>query len=249
VIPHKLSEAADAAASRYDLLASTFEAQFKTALLSPQFGYAGQQLAIYNDAYEAAGEYFTRDKEEMAGAVLEIAENAHQRAKQKIASIDASGLSDAALEHLGESQTYLSNEIAAQVHRDIANMRHSLQKTVLDVGMIARSRRIPQRQAQIAWVMNRAEDLELAFVDRRGRRTPTRTFIRSVYRQTLLSVHNEIVLHTIADHGLEHAAVMKLEDGVEKQVERIALTDYADARAVYFHPNANTYLDVETDDV
>lgn len=249
MIPHLLSEAADKAASRYDALADTFGALYKTALLSHDFGYAGQSQKLFTESYEAANLYFERDKQVMNDHVHEIAEAAHQRAKLKLSSVDASGLSDAAYEHLSETQTYLSNEIAAQVHRDIAHMRLSLQRAVLNVSMIERSRRIPTRQAQMAYVMKGEDDLQLQFVDRRGRRTPTRTFIRSLYRQSLLSVWNEVTLHTIADHGLDHAAVMKLDAGLEVKADRIAITDYLAVRDSLFHPNANSFLDVETPDV
>jgi hypothetical protein len=97
--------------------------------------------------------------------------------------------------------------------------------------------------------MKDRQELQLQFVDRRGRRTPTRTFVRSVYRHALLSIHNEVTLHALADHGVEHAAVMKLEDGVEKQIDRISIQDYAAVRDRLFHPNSNSFLDVEIDDV
>ncbi|WP_326894376.1 hypothetical protein U8P73_36545 (plasmid) [Rhizobium beringeri] len=249
MIPHRLTQAADQAARRYDLLSQTFGALYRSALLSADFGSANQSPVLFNDAYETAGLYFERDKDELAVLSLEIAENAHQSALAKIASVDSSSLSDAALAHVSETQTYLSNEIAAQVHRDIAHMRFSLQRAVLDVSMIARTRRLDHRRAQMAYVMKNTEELELQFVDRRGRRTPTRTFVRSLYRQSLLSIHNETTLHALADHGIETAAVMKLEDGVEKQIDRISIHDYAELRASLFHPNSNSYLDVETDDV
>lgn len=249
MIPHRLTEAADQAAVRYDHLAQTFSALHTTALMSAEFGYANQSSKLFAEAYDAAGLYFERDKESMGDHMFSIAENAHQRVSEKLTTIESSGLSDAALEHLSETQTYLSNEIAAQVHRDIAQMRFSLQRAVLGVSLIERSRRIPTRQAQMAYVMKDRQELQLQFVDRRGRRTPTRTFIRSVYRHALLSIHNEVTLHALADHGVEHAAVMKLEDGVEKQIDRISIQDYAAVRDSLFHPNSNSFLDVEIDDV
>ena len=249
MIPLRLNAAADEAASRYDHLAQTFSALHTTALMSSEFGFAGASQNLFAQAYDAAGLYFERDKATMRDVVLGIASDAHQRVLSQLSSVDASGLSDAALEHLNETQTYLSNEIAAQVHRDIAHMRHELQRAVLSVSMIERSRRIPARQAQMAYMMKEQPALELHFTDRRGRRTPTRTFIRSIYRQALLSVHNEVTLHALADHGLETAAVMKVENGSASQIDRISIYDYAARRDSLFHPNSNSYLDVETADV
>lgn len=249
MIPHRLSAAAEEAASRYDHLAQTFSALHNKALMSPDLGMSGHSQKIFQEAYEAAALYFERDKAVMHDLVLGIASDAHQRVASELASIDADGLSDAALEHLGETLTYLSNEIAAQVHRDIANLRHEIQRAALSVSMIERSRRIPSRQAQMAFVMKEQPQLDLHFTDRRGRRTPTRSFIRSIYRMALLSVHNEATLHALADHGLETAAVMKLESGLVEHVETISIHDYAARRDSLFHPNSNSFLDVETDDV
>lgn len=249
MIPLMLSERAEQAARRYDDFAATLETIFKASLMSSNFGDAGQPQKMFAEAYEAASSYFERDKQSMNEDVVEIAEAARQSALTKLESIDSSGLQDAAYEHLSETQTYLSDQLAAQVHRDIAQMRHQLQAAILDVAMIAHARRIPHRKAQVAWMMSNEPSLALAFVDRRGRRTPSRAYVRALYRQALLSVHNEITLMTLADHGLEHASVVKMEEGAEKVVERISITEYTARRSELFHPNSNSFLDVETDDV
>lgn len=249
MIPFRLNDAAEQAASRYDHLAQTFGALHNTALMSADFGFAGQSERLFAEAYEAAALYFERDKDVMNDLVHGIASEAHRHALSALRSIDAENLSDAALSHLSETQTYLSNEIAAQVHRDIAQMRHALQRAVLSVSMIERSRRIPTRQAQMAYMMKGHEELQLSFTDRRGRRTQSRAFIRSIYRQALLSIHNEVTLHTIADHGLEEAAIMKLQEGKIERVGSMMVEEYAELRDSYFHPNSNAWLEVETKNV
>lgn len=249
MIPHLLSEAADKAAIRYDNLSQTFAALHKTALLSRDFGTVGHSQKLFEDAYDAAGLFFDRDKQVLEAEVTEIAQAAHRHAKARLCSIDASELSDAALTHLSEIQTYVSNEIAAQVHRDIANIRHSLQRAVLTVGMIARSRGVDPRKAQINYVMQNDEEPQLVFTDRRGRRTPTRSFVRALYRQALLSVWNEVVLHTLADHGLNEAVVVRAENGETHTIGRLSIEAYASERDSLFHPNSNAYLDLEQADV
>lgn len=249
MIPLRLDSAADEAASRYDALTQTFSALHNTALMSGEFGFAGQNERLFAEAYDAAGAYFNRDKDAMNDLVHAIASDAHQSALSALRSIDTNNLSDAALAHLSETQTYLSNEIAAQVHRDVAQLRHALQRAVLSVSMIERSRRIPTRQAQMAYMMKGHEELQLTFTDRRGRRTQSRTFVRSIYRQALLSIHNEVTLHTIADHGMEQAAIMKFQDGQAERVGSLLIEEYAELRDTYFHPNSNSWLEVETENV
>jgi hypothetical protein len=249
LIPFRLDRAADEAASRYDALAQTFSALHTTALMSGEFGFAGQSERVFREAYDAAGVYFDRDKGVMNDLVHAIASEAHQSALSALRSIDTNDLSDAALAHLSETQTYLSNEIAAQVHRDIAQLRQAVQRAVLSVSMIERSRRIPTRQAQMAYMMKGHEGLQLVFTDRRGRRTQSRTFIRSIYRQALLSIHNEVTLHVIVDHGVEEAAIMKLHEGQIEQIGSLNVEDYAELRDTYFHPNSNAWLEVEAKNV
>jgi len=255
MIPHRLSLEADAAAARYDMLTSTWQTLYNRALASDRFGYADQAPALAHEAYAIAGTYFETEKDHIASLLEEIATDAHQSVRDKISSRSADELSDDALTHLAATQSYISDEISAQLHRDIALMRQSLQRAVLDVSMMTRTRRIQQRAALIEYRVLNGETLEFTFTDRRARRTPSKTFIRALWRQTLLSVHNEAVLMELADHGIERAAVLHLEDGFVKRKDVISLSGlddlptYGEIRGTVFHPNSNAWLDLETDDV
>lgn len=255
MIPNVLTEISEEAAGRYESLTDLFQALFSRALSSPKFGYAGQIVEIVTEAHKIANQYYKDEHRHMAERLLEVAIEAHRRVRDKLSSIDAEDLSEAALEHLKLTHSYLADEIGAQIQRDIATLRLGLQRAALEVTMIARTRQMSERDALWIWRMNHSETLNFHFPDRAARRTPSRTFTRTIWRASLLSIFNETTAMTLADHGVESAAVLKFEDGVEKLVDVISLSgaedamDYAAAVSTYFHPNANTYLNAEPDDV
>ncbi|MGV1754835.1 hypothetical protein [Agrobacterium sp. CG674] len=248
MIPYTLSHYADQAAERYRHLTDAWQHLYSRALSSPDFGTGGQIQAVVAEAYQIAQSYLDSEGDAIASQLHEIAVEAQGLAKRKIADSDDDLLAIDAQTHLSESQRYIRDEIVAQINRDIANIRQTLQRAVLDVSMLARTRRLNTRAAVVTWRMTTDEAVNFAFTDRRSHRTPSAKFIRGLWRQTMLSVHNETTLMTIADHGLNQAAVLKLEEGVEIHVDTIWLdgqgTSYSDIRVGLFHPNSNAYLGV-----
>jgi hypothetical protein len=251
MIPNKLSKIADQAGSRYNNLTLAWQALYGLQISSPNFGHAGQSDRMIKEAYAIAQDYLDLEADVIARDLKEIAVEAHQTLHEKIASIASDNLEDAALAHLSETESYLRDEIIAQIHRDIALLRVSLQRAMLEVRTIARAGRLSERKALIEYRIGNTDMLDFVFMDRRSRRTPSRTFIRALWRQTALAVYNEVVLLTLSDHGIERAAIMHLEEGIMVQVDAISLDGsgdlpgYGEVRNTYFHPNANAYLDLE----
>jgi hypothetical protein len=246
VIPRNLDIKAQGGALRYSLLTDSWQALFGRALSSPDFGHGSQASNVIREAYETAQMYLDRETDLIAELTHQVAIEAQGLASRKIANIDADLLAVEAQTHLSETQQYLRDEIVAQIHRDIANVRQSLQRAVLDVSMIARTRKLKDRAAVVAWRLSNDETLSFNFTDRRAHRTPSAKFVRGLWRQTMLSIHNETTLFTIADHGLTSAGVFKTIEGVEEQVATIHLDGdgptYGEIRSTLFHPNSNAYL-------
>lgn len=249
MIPDQLSLKADAAGQRYKALTDAWQVLYGRALSSPDFGSAGQSQAIVAEAYSIAQSYLDTEMDRIHSDLYEIAVEAQGLASREIAHTDEELLAVAAQTHLSETRIYIRDEIVAQINRDIANLRQTLQRAVLDVAMIARTRRLKERAAVIAWRLAHDETLEFNFTDRRARRTPSSKFIRNLWRQTLLSVFNETTLLTIADYGGKTAAVLKVVEGAVQKVETISLNGdglaYSDIRLELFHPNSNAYLGVD----
>lgn len=242
MISHKLSIAADEAGARYRGLTDSWQALYGRALSSPEFGYANQASNVIREAYEIAQIYLDRETDLIASQLYEIAVEAQGLASRKIANIDADLLAVEAQTHLSETQQYLRDEITAQIHRDIANIRQTLQRAVLDVSMMQRTRKLKGRAAVVSWHLSNDETLTFNFTDRRAHRTPSAKFVRGLWRQTMLSIHNETTLFTIADHGLTTAGVFKDDEWVANVHLDGSGPSYSEIRSTLFHPNSNAYL-------
>jgi hypothetical protein len=255
MILQKLAQEAEFAAGRYTLLTESWRGAFNDALNRSDFGSPAHNGRLNHDLIAIADTFLTEEKEAARRVVEEIALEAHQTTLSEIQSATAIHLSERVLEHLGVTQSYLVDETIAQLYRDIALVRQTLRRIVLEVSVAARARRIPERAALIEYRIGNSADLQFTFHDRQSRRWSSKKFMRALWRHTLLSTYNETVMMTLADHGIEHARVFHQDGKAEVHDMRIAfgsnssLPTYSEIRDAVFHPNANAYLTMEPLDV
>lgn len=255
MIINRLSAEGDTAAARYSLLTESWRSLFLNALNDADFGSAAQAIRVSQDAYRLA-EVFLAEERLAAERVFEdIATEAHQTTIKEIESIDASELTAQTLEHLRVTQSYIDSELVAQIHRDIALVRDSLQRVVLEVSLASRSRGISSRQALIEYRIGNAKELSFVFQDRQTRRWSSKKYVRALWRHTLLAVYNETVMMTLADHGLDRAMVVHQDADAQSHGMIVTfgsssdLPTYSEIRATVFHPNANAWLEMEKTNV
>lgn len=248
MISNTLNEVSTRAHQRYLALIEQLRGLYHRSLMMKEFGTPALLGYIDREA-EAAMLWFLREEAERINLDMQkIAEIARRATIEEIASIDASELTDAALEHLNASVDYLYSEIVAQVSRDIATLKRTLQRASLEVSVAARSRGLSHRSAVMEFIIGNKSDVEFAFHDRASRKWASSAFIRSVWRQTALSVYNEMVLFTLADHGLRIAQVESDTAGAAHHGMIVALSSnadmptYSEIRDTIFHPNSNAYL-------
>lgn len=247
----RLTEEAEAGAARYSLVTEAWRGLFASAIAGSDFGSPSASTRVIEEAYAIASDFLTEERRRIADACKEIAVEARQRALSAISSIDAEMLTDAALEHLSETQRYMSDELVAQVHRDIALLRSTLQRVSLEVAIASRSRGISKTTALMEYRIGNAADLQFVFHDRQSRKWSSKKFVRAVWRHTLLAVYNESILMTAADHGLTRVRVEHENADAESHGMIIALGSnsefptYSEIRNEVFHPNANAVLAVE----
>jgi hypothetical protein len=207
------------------------------------------------DANALARVFLAAEADHFASDIEEIASEARTATLKEIASIDSSDLSDEALTHLSVSSDYLHNELIAQVYRDIATLRKSIQRVGLEVSLASRSSGRSHRAALIEYMVGNKADIGFFFHDKASRKWESKTFVRSAWRQTLLSAYNEIVLFTLADHGIERAVVEHHSPDAQYHGLVIALSSstelptYSEIRDQVFHPNANAWLKMESSHV
>lgn len=255
MIVHQISLQADSAALRYDLFTGVLKGMFHQALNSADFGKPGHPARLVSAAYVQADDYVANAREDAGAFITVVAKEAHAATIAQLRSNDSAELSPPALEHLLVTQSYLIDELIAQIHRDVASVRKSMQRMVLDVSSTARSRRIPVRTAMIEHLVANPDVVEFSFLDRASRRWNSTKFVRQLWRHTLLTVYNEVVLLTLADHGLERAQLRYEHAGEEMLGEPLSigpsldLSSYAEVRDTRFHPNANAWLAMEVDHV
>jgi len=251
MIQYRLTQEADQAAARYGLLADSWQAHFSRALNDLAFGTSTHAARFIAEALGMAQTYLSQEMEHAERLLQEIAREAHQTTLREIASNDADELTERVTEHLSAALRYATDELLAQINRDIALMRRELQRVSLEVYAASRSRGISQRQALIEYRIGNSADLEFAFHDRTNRKWSSRKFVRTLWRHSLLSVYNETVMLTLADHGLRRARVVHLDPNAESHDTLIAfsssadLPTYSEIRDTIFHPNSNAVLAME----
>ncbi|RWI35422.1 hypothetical protein [Mesorhizobium sp.] len=251
----QLSGYADSAAVRYGMLTDSWRSLFQNALNSSRFGAPAQASDVVREAYQIAESFLDEEREHAERVTTSVALEALQTTLAELESSDATKLTDAALQHLQATQSYIIDELVAQIHRDIALLRQTLQRAVLEVSVSAKSRGISQRTALIEYMIGNKAELDFVFHDRHARKWASKKFVRGMWRHTLLAVYNEVVMLTLADHGVTRAQVHHQDASAQAHGMMIALSSnadlptYSEIRNEIFHPNANAVLAREIADV
>lgn len=249
-VTQKMSAAAEAAAQRYGLLVEGWRALFKQALDARDFGQPRQISQMRKQVYDMAARYLNAEEDMAHATFSDIASEAHQTTLRDLGSVDARELTDAASDHQNALVSYLRQELAIQIERDIAFLERSLRKTAIQVTMSARAQGISVLSALISYRIGNAQELQFFFHDRQNRKFPSRKFVRGLWRHNLLGLYNDIVLMTLADHGVTRAQVRHVNAGAETNgmlitiLTNTALPSYGEIRDEVFHPNSDAILGV-----
>lgn len=243
-----MSPAADAAAERYGLLTQAWASVFDDTLMAPDFGHQPAFDRAVMQAFEIARTFLETERIIISDRLDAIASEAHTDALAQISVTDARERPDAAGELLVATKHYLEREITIQIERDVTSLQRALRQVALQVMLTARSQRITPRAALMQYRVGSTGELQFSFLDRRSQKWPSRRFVRTVWRQALLSVFNEVTLLTLADHGLDYALVSHVSGKAEVDGMRVALAtnssfpSYGEIRDEIFHPNADAIL-------
>ena len=243
-----MTAAADAAAQRYKDLIDAWRGLFMRALDASNFGSAATVRELVDQAYAMARAYQADEEDRLAHKTTEIALEAHRATLDALRSTDARELTDATDEHLSELERFIRSEIAIQIERDIAFLRQSYLRVVLQVKIAARSQRTTMRAALLQYRIGNAVELGFYFHDRRNQRWPSQKFIRAIWRQHLLCVYNETVLIDLAEHNQRVARIEHTDPNSDFHNMRVALSantalpTYAEIRNEIFHPNSEALL-------
>jgi hypothetical protein len=248
MITNRMSEWAEIASLRYKTLIDGFRSAFSAALNRPDFHSPAAVLELMEQAYQIRRVYLADEMKRVTDATDRIALEALTATSVQLRSTDQRELTDAHLEHLNALESFLISEIGVQIERDIAFLRQSFLRVVLQIRIAARAQRTSLRSAMMEYRIGNMAELHFFFHDRGVRRWPSQKFIRSVWRQHLLNTYNDMVLIVLADHGSTIAEVRSQNPDHQFHGQRVALQpntslpSYAEIRAEIFHPNADAIL-------
>lgn len=245
----RFSLAADVAAQRYGMLLDGFKATHSHALDAPHFGTQRQYLRAIGDAQALSERFAEGESDLIHEAMNQIASEALTATRAQLGVSQSSDMPGDVTEHVSSFAMYLSGEIGLQLARDIVTLGRALRDTTLRVTVASRAQRLPLQAALIQYrIAGNTAPLAFGYRDRRGANWTSTRYIRTIWRHNLLALYNDVVMMTLADHGLTSAFIAHEDPASEFHGMQIALIDstslptYADIRDVAFHPNANAVV-------
>ena len=239
---------AEAAAVRYGMLVDGWRSIYQREMDASDFGSARQMNRVSEQAYAIGRQFLDTEAGLIEESSMIIVREALRATSDELATPAAETLTDAVRDHLGDAENYLLHELSIQIERDIAFLKQSLRKAALQVTIAARAQRIPLRAALIQYRIGNTTELHFFFHDRRNQKWPSRKFVRAVWRHHLLALYNEVVLLTLADHGIETAMIRHADPNYHSHGLVIAMSSgtslptYSEIRNEIFHPNSDAVL-------
>ncbi|CAO3459767.1 hypothetical protein [Azospirillum argentinense] len=243
-----LSFEAEQAGQRYTALVAAWRGIHASALEARDFGTARGLGRARAGAYDVARSFLDTERALLAATLRGVALEAHAHALSIARTLSADELPDAAHELLSASQSYAESELAVQIERDIALLLKRLRAAAIDVDMIARIQGVARSAALIQHRARAGTELRFAFKDRANRKWPSRTFVRTTWRQALLDVYNETVMASVAAIGASRVRVVTSDAPAAANgliltlLPGVDLPTYAEVRDAVFHPNAEAWL-------
>lgn len=239
---------AEAAATRYGMVVDAWRAIYQREMDATDFGSTRQMSRVTEQAYAIGRQFLDTEANIIEDSSMMIVREALRVTSAELATPVAVDLTDALREHLADAENYLLHELSIQIERDIAFLKQSLRKALLQVSVGARAQQIPTRTALIQYRIGNTTELHFFFHDRRNQKWPSRKFVRAVWRHHLLALYNEAVLLTLADHGIDKAMIRHMNPDshshgmVISMSSGSALPTYSEIRNEIFHPNSDAVL-------
>lgn len=244
---HRISELAESAAQRYDIVLQTYRNIYEGSMNEHDFGYQKQFSRIKKQSYKIAKNYLEVESDIISSSLIEISSEAHTKTIFELRSNESQKEEDRTGDIVEAAGEYLITELSIQLERDIAFLIKSVRNSSLSIKMSAQSQGI---SAKSALVQHKIGEVKFVFRDRVNSKWPSRKFVRSAWRQSLLQAYNNTVLTIIAAHGLNNAEVTHTEGSSKWNGTILAISPetsyptYNEVEGEIFHPNSNAILSV-----
>lgn len=243
MIVNEISALAEKAADRYLNVIFGFRGAYSKAI-SQQDPTTAKVLSEFSaNLYDIARTYLNSEEDVINSVTAEIALLSASDALSAVGATEsANDIVDALSAYLNAFKDYIRSEIAVQLERDIAAVRKKLRSIGLQAEILSGSTGISRKAAIIQLKLTDSGEFRFYFTDRQNRKWPSQKYVRTIWRQHLLSVYNEVYLYVLSKYGRKTAMVKHMDANSKSHMVTFNIVEYEAIKDEYFHPNANAVV-------
>lgn len=245
VLTH-LDRTASVAGERYTMISGSFTGEAQRAMIGEQAFSASASRALKKTLTRIGVSALDTEDDIADREIGIITENARTVASMHLGTHDPrndpKSLTNAVRDSEQHSLIFLSNEIAAQLSRDVNQTLKRYRNASLRAVMKSDVEMINRKSANEAVLIEEMKaDKQLHFMDRSGRRVKNSTHIHRIYRQTLRDHWMQVYLQTTASYGVSEVAIWHPDRSNKYYGDTIKASEYEfglDDISKAFHPNS-----------
>jgi hypothetical protein len=250
MITGKFSEISDYAVRRYESLLMAFRSVYKAAISSSDFSTVKSFARVKKEAYVLARNFLDTERDFIKSETDKIALEAHTSVYLDLSVNLSKDLTESTVDHLIDLEDYLITELTIQIERDIATLVKSLRQVAYQIQISSFAKNTTFKKSLMEFRMGDVKELEFSFYDRAAAKWSSKKYVRSLWRQHLLSAYNETYMMDLADHGvsvvqIEHTNSSSRFHGMKiSLISGSAYPMYEEIKSEIFHPNSDAIVKV-----
>ena len=238
-----LSELSSVAMRRYNLFTDSLLGLLDATLSAPGANTPSVRSKFSHEASVVGWNFIEDEMRDFRSNIDALAEQAVKDAS------DSTTLSyedrESIFSQVSESISSYRVALGQQMNRDIRVITSYLMKLAINVQMLQSQRNIGEAMALMTVRSNDVarKALSMTFVDTAGRRWDSHRYVKTLTRQTYLSIYNETIIHAASFGGVNIGYVAELseqvyfrfiEDGMNGEFKL-----YDEIKSKYFHPKSS----------
>lgn len=202
---------------------------------------------------ERARAFISLEQAHLNEDVMTIARRAHDQAVTDL-ELSPRVIDDRFANFIFQMVLYTTQQLAAQVERDVVTVSRYLALAAQRIDMKVRSGRHTQTSALASVMLEDRTAQTFRFVDRMGRNYKATKHIRDTYRLHLLNTYNEVYMDVMAEYGVDELEVYHPDPNYKWAGTLLSITGegdetlFYDVRDAIFHPGSDAVLSIPKDD-
>lgn len=241
--PQVYTQEADDASSRYLVVLQAWRSLLSNSLSSPFSQKAVEELRA--NAVSIGETYFATERKLVKEALQNAAETAQKSAQTDLSLNPVSDITDVKEAFLEQSEEHLLGQIRAQLLRDIETLIQRFREFAIEAHIGAAARGFSTPSVRLGFEQDR---VRFYFRDRAARLYPSQKHIRTIWRQSLVSIGAEFYAMEAAERGCKSCVVEHLNPDSKWFGMTINLggardgNSFIELRDEVFHPNSDAML-------